>query len=373
MIRIKLTSILEKMKLLKFEYREQGWHLNFAQFAEQILLVGVNASGKSKTIKALAKVGALVSQRTEFSTYDNLYTLLVFRIENGLLQYKFSVADGLVESEKLVYISDASVEKVIIDRDRTRSKLLDEIINPPSNKLVVNVRRDTQLYPEMEHLQIWAENIFGFSFNETDMYGDSRNESWFYGYKKRLNDIVLDMEKHKDIKEEFYSNLRSIDYNITKIKALDLGSDKKVYVEEAGLKYPLFDVNMSKGMFRAIYVIAYLLYFKRNKLGQPAMLLVDDLCEGLDYNRSTKLGKLCYTLCEELGIQLMASSNDSFLMDVVDLKYWNILHREGSKVEVINASNNADLFDCFESTGLTNFDLFSSDFIARYKQKQDKK
>lgn len=361
------------MKLLKFAYREQGWHLNLTQFAEQMLLVGVNASGKSKTIKALAKVGALVSQRTELSSYDNLSTFLVFRVEKGLLQYDLSVAEGLVERETLVYKPNGLAETVIIERDKNKSKLLDEIINPPSNKLVVNVRRDTQLYPEMEQLQVWAENIFGFSFNETDMYGDSRNESWFYGYKNRLNDIVLDMEKHAGAKEEFYSRLRDIDYNITEIKALDFGSEKKVYVKEAGLKLPLFDMNMSKGMFRALYVIAYLLYFKRNKLGQPAMLLVDDLCEGLDYNRSTKLGKLCYTLCEELGIQLMASSNDSFLMDVVDLKYWNILHREGSKVEVINASNNAELFDHFESTGLTNFDLFSSDFIARYKQKHGKK
>lgn len=361
------------MKLLKFAYREQGWQMNCAQFAEQILLVGVNASGKSKMIKALAKVCALVSQRTELSTNDNLNASLVFTMKKGLLQYDFSVADGLVENEKLVYLSDGYAEKVIIERDKTQSKLLDEIINPPFNKLVVNVRRDTQLYPEMEQLQVWAENIFGFSFNETDMYGDSRNGSWFYGYKNRLNDIVLDMEKHDGAKEEFYATLRDIDYNITEIKVLAFGSEKMVYIKEAGLKYPLFAINMSKGMFRAIYVIAYLLYFKRNKLGQPAMLLVDDLCEGLDYNRSTKLGKLCYTLCGELGIQLMASSNDSFLMDVVDLQYWNILHREGSKVEVINAASNAELFDHFESTGLTNFDLFSSDFIARYKQKYGKK
>ncbi len=163
------------MKLLKFAYREQGWHLNLTQFAEQMLLVGVNASGKSKTIKALAKVGALVSQRTELSSYDNLSTFLVFRVEKGLLQYDLSVAEGLVEREALVYKPNGMAETVIIERDKTKSKLLDEIINPPSNKLVVNVRRDTQLYPEMEQLQVWAENIFGFSFNETDMYGDSRN------------------------------------------------------------------------------------------------------------------------------------------------------------------------------------------------------
>ena len=62
----------------------------------------------------------------------------------------------------------------------------------------------------------------------------------------------------------------------------------------------------------------------------------------------------------------MASSNDSFLMDVVDLKYWNILHRNNNKVEVINKEQHPDMFDRFEMTGLNNFDLFSSDFIARH-------
>ena len=99
----------------------------------------------------------------------------------------------------------------------------------------------------------------------------------------------------------------------------------------------------------------------------PSTLLIDDLCEGLDYERSTKLGKLVFEYCEKNNIQLIASSNDSFLMDVVDLKYWNILQRDETKVVAINKTNNPELFENFKFTGLSNFDLFSSDFINRHK------
>ena len=336
--------------------------------------MGQNASGKSKTIRALAKVVALISQKDVLTTVDVLDALLDFDVDAGRLVYSFSVMGGIVTDESLVYTDYATnTNNEIISRDKETCVLQGEVVNPPANKLVLNVRRDTQLYPEMEILQKWAENVVGFSFNEADIDGDTKSDSWFNGYRYHLNDIVDDMEKSVGAKDEFITKMKEAGYNIASIKTLEFGGQKKIIVREEGLRFLMFDTAMSKGMFRTFFLVAYLLYFKRNKAGQPAMLLIDDLCEGLDYERSTKLGKLCFDMCEEMGIQLMASSNDSFLMDVVDLKYWNILRRNKSRVEMINALEYPELFDHFERTGLNNFDLFSSDFIARYKDKINKK
>lgn len=355
------------MKLIIFRYGEVGWKLDLTQFSDQILLVGQNASGKSKTIRSLAKVAAIISQKTTFSAKESMDALLAYSFQDNVLVYHFQCLEGLVISESLTLEDNNGNElESIIKRNSNDCILRGETINPPINKLVTNVRRDTQLYPMMEMLQAWADNVLGFSFNETDMFGDSRTSSWYYGYEHAFNSIISDLEHTTGAKEEYLERLKDINYNITDIKAFDFGTEKKVMVKEQGINRPIFDVNMSKGMFRALFVVAYLIYFKRHQQGQPAMLLIDDLCEGLDYERSTKLGKLCFEMCEQLGIQLMASSNDSFLMDVVDLKYWNILHRNNNKVEVINKEQHPDMFDRFEMTGLNNFDLFSSDFIARH-------
>jgi hypothetical protein len=93
------------------------------------------------------------------------------------------------------------------------------------------------------------------------------------------------------------------------------------------------------------------------------VIIVDDLCEGMDYERASKLGKYIYDTLESKNIQFIATSNDSFLMNAVDVKYWNILHREGNKIHSYNVTNSKEKFDKFKKTVLNNFDLFSSDFL----------
>ena len=73
-----------------------------------------------------------------------------------------------------------------------------------------------------------------------------------------------------------------------------------------------------------------------------------------------------FEVCEQENMQLIASSNDSFLMDVVNIDKWQIVRRKNSKLSVINRTNMPELFDEFRMTGLSNFDLFSSDFIDNF-------
>ena len=86
--------------------------------------------------------------------------------------------------------------------------------------------------------------------------------------------------------------------------------------------------------------------------------------EGLDYMRSTKLGRIMFDYCAKNRIQLIVTSNDSFLMDAVDLQHWNILQRKGNHVYSINDYNSPKLFEKFRRTGLSNFDILSSNFIV---------
>ena len=86
------------------------------------------------------------------------------------------------------------------------------------------------------------------------------------------------------------------------------------------------------------------------------------------YEKAKKLVKLVFDKCQNSDIQVIVTSNDSFLMDAVDTKYWNILKRNGKTVTAINNNNSKDLFRRFRLTGLSNFDLFSSDFIQQQTQ-----
>ena len=88
-------------------------------------------------------------------------------------------------------------------------------------------------------------------------------------------------------------------------------------------------------------------------------------CLGLDYSKSTGVGRLLFDICREHGMQLMATSNEEFMMNIVDIGEWNILVRKDQTVKSLNAANHPELFDEFRFSGLDNFDLFTSDVLNR--------
>jgi predicted ATPase len=150
-------------------------------------------------------------------------------------------------------------------------------------------------------------------------------------------------------------------YDIEKIYAKLAGKKEALYIKEKNLTNDLIQSQLSQGMFRALSLIVFI-YYLINK-NTVRTIIVDDLCEGLDYDRATKLGQLLFEELENKKIQLIASSNDSFLMDVVNIKYWNILTRKNNTIKVYNYKNSQEKFDQFKYSGLSNFDLFSSDYL----------
>ena len=163
-----------------------------------------------------------------------------------------------------------------------------------------------------------------------------------------------------------FKNAKELGYDIVDMIPIDVSGSKIVSVKERGTLREFWDVNLSSGMLRVLYLLCYMEYLKHDN--KTSLLLIDDIGEGLDYNRSTKLGKMIFEACEKDGMQLIASSNDSFLMDVVDISKWQVLRRRGSEVRSLNESNSENLFRQFRLTGLSNFDLFSSDFIDSHIQ-----
>lgn len=88
-------------------------------------------------------------------------------------------------------------------------------------------------------------------------------------------------------------------------------------------------------------------------------MVIDDLGEGLDYERSTKITKLLFEKIKEARLQLIVTSNDRFLINAVDIKYLNLLERSAHVVTSYNYNNSKEKFEEFEFAGLNNFDFFA--------------
>lgn len=353
------------MRLTHFSYHEIGWEISDKLPLQAVnLLVGRNAVGKSKTIHALSRTIDFLLQQQKLSINEGFGALLIFEDDGEEFCYAFHYVQN-----EIIYENLTVNETVYIDRnkDENIATLHDQPINPPANKLILHVRRDTVQYPYIEKIMLWAEQACGLSFNEMDIEGDYGTSSYILGQQQELYTLVESMPQ--DALNHIISQAQSLDYPLSQIQTITIQDTfKKVVFAEKGVDgFLLTDKYLSKGMFRTLYLLIYMEYLALQ--AHPSLLLIDDLCEGLDYDRSTKLGKLVFDFCIEHGIQLIASSNDTFLMDVIDLKYWNILQREGSEITSINMQNHPELFESFRFTGLSNFDFISSDYIQHHLPK----
>src|SRR5438105_11020892 len=109
-------------------------------------------------------------------------------------------------------------------------------------------------------------------------------------------------------------------------------------------------------MFRALSVIVQLNYAYLARA--PSCMLIDDIGEGLDFERSCGLIGVLVTKAQKHGVQVVLSTNDRFVMNSVPLEAWTILHREGGSTRVYNYANSREKFEQFKFTGLNNFDFF---------------
>ena len=121
-------------------------------------------------------------------------------------------------------------------------------------------------------------------------------------------------------------------------------------------------------MFRALSLIIQITYLEFNLNSNSTCILIDDIGEGLDFERSTKLIKYLVKKAEELKgrVQLVMSTNDRFVMNSVPLKYWTVIDKENGKMKFYTQKSHPEIFEDFEDIGLNNFDFFSGEY---FKQK----
>ena len=92
--------------------------------------------------------------------------------------------------------------------------------------------------------------------------------------------------------------------------------------------------------------------------------MIDDIGEGLDFERSWRLIDLLRRKAEDTSIQLVLLTNDRFVMNHVPLDEWSVLQRQGGHVRVRNCENSRDVFEEFKFTGLSNFSFLEMDFVS---------
>ncbi len=120
---------------------------------------------------------------------------------------------------------------------------------------------------------------------------------------------------------------------------------------------------LSQGQQRTLALITFLALLESDP--RPATVLIDDFGEGLDFEHAQRFTKSLLNRLSSSPLQFIIATNDRYVMNAVPLEYWSVLVEEGSKTLVFNYANSKERFDSFKFTGLCNFDFFSMDFAER--------
>ena len=141
------------------------------------------------------------------------------------------------------------------------------------------------------------------------------------------------------------------------------GLPEFIYVKEEDLNFVTEQSDISQGMFRALSLLIQINYSLL--ASKPSCIVIDDIGEGLDYQRSSSIIKILIDKAQTGLIQLIMTTNDEFIMNGVPIEYWSLIERTPGSAKLHNIYNSRDKIEEFKFIGLNNFDLFTSEFLLQ--------
>jgi energy-coupling factor transporter ATP-binding protein EcfA2 len=369
------------MKYTEWEGTHQEWKLEEISLGNINLLVGKNASGKTRIlniISSLAKHLAGVEAANITGDYDALF----LDDDTTPLRYQLKFSEKKVLAESF---SVGGVERLTRGEGGEGSIWAQEVsggtymrFQTPPEEIAAVARRDSIQHKFLEPLYAWGSSVRHYQFGsplgkdhlvvlieQADKKFDENNPNLIVALYRKAE------EEHGDVfKQVVMRDMREAGYDIEeiglcapisiRIEGNFPGQLIGLYVKEKELAGITDQHSMSQGMFRVLSMLIHLNYFQLTK--QPTCILIDDIGEGLDFDRSCLLIDLLREKAKTSGVQLVLSTNDRFVMNRVPLEEWSVLRRTGSTVSVLNYENSRDLFEEFRFTGLSNFSFLEMDF-----------
>lgn len=367
------------------------WRLDGCQLGNINLIVGKNASGKSKILRSIYFIAGLLSGEADIKLDNSSreWTLIFdSHTEESKKVYTLKIERGRVVKENLIIGSKTYLERQESGEGKIWAEKLglEMDFQTPIDEVAALKRRDYIQHPFFEEIYSWANSLRYYQFG-TDLGRRSLvilNTTKIDVFRKNIDfkdaDEVISIFKlgESELGDSFIEAIKSdmalIGYNIsdvgTKTPLMLISDEGKevflegepqcLYIQESDLQEKTEQMFMSQGLFRALSLIIQINY--SILADKPSCILIDDIGEGLDFERSSAIIKVLISKAENGLVQLIMTTNDRFIMNGVPLEYWSVIERRPGLAKLHNVYNSKQIFDDFKFTGLNNFDFFSSEF-----------
>lgn len=353
------------------------------------LIVGKNSVGKTKVLNIISSFSKKILEESTFPISNYFYKAVFLGEDGG--EYDFELKEG---PDKIDYERFSENGKKLMERTSSGDAQffgveIDQNIRFKFDLQELAARRsDILQFPYLEKMRTWSLQLKHIRFN-TDLGRSSiyhQKDLSLQSQSEKIKDretILAFSQGYKVYGEAFkkaiIQDLKSVGFLVSDIglcpplslqieKIGTLGTKNhefiSLFVQECDREGRTDQYIMSMGFFRVISLLVFFNYWEFSK--KDSFILIDNIGEGLDYERANKLVKLIIEKSEKNNnTQVVMSTNNQFVMNNIPLKYWQVIDREGAKVKFYNIENSKQTFDDFKFVGLNNFDFFTSNF---YKQ-----
>lgn len=381
------------LRLTHYTYAEMSgedseWTLSKFRVRKTNLLVGRNATGKSRVLNTIRSLAIVLKSQPEKLYKSGEWQVVFSSISGDEYKYHLKIAGREVFSEKLHVNGELRLTRTKsglgkIWNDQTKSMLEFEV---GRSGVALFLKRDTKQHNFIEPIRRWAENVryypFGTDFGRTIIFADDpypdatdkkdEDRPSLYESNQVVALYCRGYERFGDAFDEaILSDLRVIGYPCSRIDAvyshtymdeeINLPNNKvPVYIalHEKDLSMPTRQAEMSAGMFRSLALIVHINFCRLAR--KASTILIDDIGEGLDFQRATALIDLVQERTSSAGLQVIMSTNDRFVMNEVDFEFWKLIERTGSNVKILDLETSPELFEGHKFLGLNNFDLYAN-------------
>ena len=308
--------------------------------------------------------------------YDGNWELTFQTQDEKTYYYRCAVLHKFVVEEKIEVDGET-----VLDRKADKGKIRDQgtgqnnDFEPPLDKLTLLVRRDRKAHPYLEQLFQWASSYHAFMFASSApnefVLGPAPPITGMLESLVAVPQLLKEALEEGGMEQDIIADMKTVGYRVERVQVAQYIQTvipcPMVLVKEHDLDCDTIQHKMSQGMYRALSTVVILNNVLREK--RPCTLAIDDIGEGLDFERSSNLIKLILDRAKNSDIQVILTSNDRHLLNAVDVRFWNILERKGAKVRAYNYSNSREAFDEFMMTGLSNFELLTGQMYKQLKRK----
>jgi hypothetical protein len=334
----------------RYKYRDiqaGGWEFDEFRFRNSNLLVGKTGAGKTRVLNTIFSLGTNIGlkDRLQPGSWD-----LSFSHDSYKYRYALKVSDGRVEHEHLQQLD--SVERTpliqVDERDvRFKGQKLPSLAR--DRTLVATLQEDESITPVFKAFgSICRRNFDRDALDRARAFGnipkklqDDFSKSGFQPMAVFDLPLATRLFLLQQFKKEVYKRITDtfsevfsdiLSYQIRKLKREEVPIDidgvmPMLFLSEKNVAGQVPLAELSSGMIKVMLIVTDVL-----TAPEGTVYLIDEYENSLGVNA---IGFLPDLLVKRAGrIQTIVTTHHPFLINVMPIEDWHILHRTGSRVSV---------------------------------------